>query len=204
MFGLFQLLSENPLVFVLVVLALVLSITIHEFAHAYVATKLGDNTAKDLGRVSLNPLAHLDPIGTLMLVFVGFGWGKPVPFNPYALKNPKVDSALISVAGPISNFILAIILAVIAKFVNPDGIFFAFIYLTIFYNLILGIFNLIPLHPLDGFKVVYGILPQNLAWQWQQTEQYGIYVLMLLVLTRSTGTFITPLINFGMSILGLS
>jgi len=204
MFGLFQLLSENPLVFVLVVLALVLSITIHEFAHAYVATKLGDNTAKDLGRVSLNPLAHLDPIGTLMLVFVGFGWGKPVPFNPYALKNPKVDSALISVAGPISNFILAIILAVIAKFVNPDGIFFAFIYLTIFYNLILGIFNLIPLHPLDGFKVVYGILPQNLAWQWQQTEQYGIYVLMLLVLTRSTGAFITPLIKFSMSLLGLS
>jgi Zn-dependent protease len=204
MFGLLQLLLENPIVFVLVVLALVFSITIHEFAHAFVATKLGDSTAKNMGRVSLNPLAHLDPLGTLMLVFVGFGWGKPVPFNPYALKNPKVESALISVAGPVSNFILAVILAVIARFVPSDSIFFAFIYLTIFYNLILGIFNLLPLHPLDGFKVVYGILPQNLAWQWQQTEQYGIYVLILLVLTRSTGAIITPLVNFGLTLLGIS
>jgi len=106
---LLELLFSNPLIFILVAAALILSISVHEFAHAYVADKLGDPTPRYLGRVTLNPKAHLDPIGTLLLVVAGFGWGKPVPFNPNNLSNPKRDAALISFAGPLSNFFMAII-----------------------------------------------------------------------------------------------
>ena len=197
----------NVLLFVLVALALIISISIHEFAHAYIADKLGDPTAKYLGRVTLNPLAHLDPIGTLLLVFVGFGWGKPVPFNPIHLKNPKRDAALISLAGPVSNFLLAILLALISKFM-PDAPFFVlartFIYMTVFYNLVLGFFNLIPVHPLDGFKIFYGILPRELAEQWMQMAPYGIYILMILIFTRTTSLILDPLLNISMFLLGIN
>ena len=200
---LLQLLFDNPIVFIFLAGALIVSITIHEFAHALSAQKLGDPTAKLLGRVTLNPLAHLDPLGTVFLLIAGFGWGKPVPFDARNLRNPKRDSAIITIAGPLSNFLLAVFLALVLKFLPQNDIISVFLYFAIFYNLVLGFFNLIPLHPLDGFKVVYGLLPLELAWQWQQTQRYGIYILMLLVFTRSTGIILEPLLSVSMRLLGL-
>jgi len=197
---LISLLFQNPISFVFVAGALVISISVHEFAHAYVAYKLGDPTPKAAGRVTLDPRAHLDPIGTVMLLVAGFGWGKPVPFNPNYLRNPKVDAALISLAGPLSNLVLASLMALVLYLFGGGS----FLYLVIFYNLILGFFNLIPLHPLDGFKVVNGILPPQLSYQWLQMAPFGIYILMTLILTGAIGSIIIPLVNLAMKLLGLN
>lgn len=180
-------------------LGLLLAITIHEFSHAAVAYRLGDPTAKLQGRLTLNPLAHLDPLGTLLLFFIGFGWGKPVPFDPFNLRNPKRDSALISFAGPGSNIITAVILVspfwigqvanlptlvTIAKFLQP----------VVLLNLILAIFNLIPIHPLDGFKVLGGILPRQWYYDWVQMERFGIFFLLFLIFPLFGGQSIISLI----------
>ncbi|EKD96236.1 MAG: hypothetical protein ACD_24C00130G0003 [uncultured bacterium] len=203
-------LIESPLLFILLALALILSITVHEFAHAYVANKLGDPTAKALGRVTLNPLAHMDPIGTLLLVFVGFGWGKPVPFDVTFLKNPKRDSALIAFAGPLSNFILALIIAFVLNMFKFDLPYLFGLNLikpvlgyTAYFCFILGFFNLIPIYPLDGFRVVYGLLPRNLAIQWLQMERYGIYLLLILVISGKAGDLLRPLTSFAAKTLHL-
>ena len=176
----------------------------HEFAHAYIADKLGDNTPRLLGRVTLNPLAHLDPLGTLLLIVAGFGWGKPVPFNPINLKHPKRDSALIAFAGPLSNFVLASTLGLLLHLIGQgQPVLYGFLYLTIFYNIVLGVFNLIPIHPLDGFKVVAGLLPTNLYLQWMQMQGYGTLILLFLVFTRSINVVVEPIINIFMNLLGL-
>ncbi|HLC93622.1 MAG TPA: site-2 protease family protein [Patescibacteria group bacterium] len=197
-------LFQNPLIFIFVSVALILSISIHEFAHAYSATKLGDPTAKAMGRVTLNPLAHLDPLGTALLLTAGFGWGKPVLFNPYYLKNPKRDAAVISFAGPFSNFLLAIVFAVLINLLTPNGALGGFLYLVVYYNLVLGFFNLIPLHPLDGFKVVNGFLPESLSIQWMQMAPYGIFVLLLLILSNTTGRLLGSFIDFALKLLSLT
>lgn len=214
MHGLLSILSQNPLLFIVMAVSLLLSITIHEFSHAYVANKLGDSTAKNLGRMSLNPLAHLDPLGTLTLLLVGFGWGKAVPVNYYNLKTPKRDAALISLAGPASNFAMAIGLTVTLKIieliissntsfvtVSTMSIMSTFVYPIILYNLVLGVFNLIPVEPLDGFKIVNGILPPKLAVQWVQLAPYGLYILILLVVTGATSTIIYPVVNLFVNFL---
>lgn len=201
---LLQMLFSNPLVFFLVAGALIISISIHEFAHAYASHKLGDDTAKYLGRVTLNPLSHLDPIGTLLLLVAGFGWGRPVPFNPYNLANPKRDSAIISLAGPVSNFLLALVLTIFFHIFSFVPIINTFLYLTILYNIMLGIFNLIPVHPLDGFKVVNGILPHNLSVQWLQMAPYGIFILIFLVMTDAVSQIVSPVIEIILRLLGLS
>lgn len=216
MHGLLSTLVQNPALFVVMAVALVLSVTIHEFSHAYVANKLGDSTAKDLGRMTLNPLAHLDPVGTIALLLIGFGWGKPVPFDYYRLKNPRKDAALISLAGPASNFFVAMILVVILKvagqisYSNPPEILSLVItimstllYPIILYNLVLGVFNLIPVEPLDGFKIVNGILPPRLSIQWIQLAPYGLYILILLMITGATSTIIYPVVSLCMSLLQL-
>jgi len=216
MHGLLSTLSQNPLLFVVIAVSLLLSITIHEFSHAYAASKLGDPTAKDLGRLSLNPLAHLDPLGTVTLLLVGFGWGKAVPVNYYNLKNPRRDAALISLAGPASNFIMAAALTILIKIIglivsSHDAYDIApmlslisrIIYSVILYNLVLGIFNLIPVEPLDGFKIVNGILPPRLAVQWIQLAPYGLYILILLMVTGATSTIIYPVVNLFVSLLQL-
>ena len=199
-----DLLFQNPIIFVLVAGALIVSISIHEFSHAFTAYKLGDSTPKKLGRVTLNPKAHLDPLGIIFLMFTGFGWGRPVPFNPFNLKNIKRDSAIISFAGPLSNFLLAIVLSFVIKLTG--GVYTllgGFLYLTVLYNLMLGLFNLIPVHPLDGFKVVHGLLPNNLAIQWQQMQPFGVYILLFLIVTGFIGNFIAPLVGRTMNLLGL-
>ncbi|HLD51304.1 hypothetical protein A3K34_00675 [candidate division WWE3 bacterium RIFOXYC1_FULL_40_10] len=199
---LINLLFQSPLLFILLAGILVLSLSIHEFSHAYVASLLGDDTAKFQGRVSLDPRKHLDPIGTLALLFLGFGWGKPVPFDPSRLSNPKRDSALISVAGPLSNLLLAIAMSMAAKF--SGGIVLSILATAVYVNLALAFFNLLPIHPLDGFKAVLGLLPNSLAIQWLELQDYGVYILMLLIITGYVEKIINPLVHYSSLLLGIA
>lgn len=162
---------------IILVIALLSAITIHEFAHAWVADRLGDPTPRLMGRVTLNPLAHLDPLGTLALLLIGFGWGKPVQFDPFNLQNPRRDSALVALAGPASNIVVITVLSLIYQ-VMPISLLEPFI----LYNVVLALFNLIPIHPLDGFKIVGGILPREQSESWYELERYGIYLLLIILL----------------------
>lgn len=174
---------------------LMVVISIHECAHAFMANRLGDPTAKMSGRLTLNPLAHLDKFGTLMLLFFGIGWGRPVPFNIFNLKNPKRDQALIAFAGPLSNLILAILLSFVYKLV-PMGLLSTPLFVLINLNLILAFFNLIPVEPLDGFKVVLGFIPNKLAGEWLETQKYGLYILIFLVVTGLAEKLVFTPANF--------
>lgn len=207
------LLQTNPIIALAFIAGLVSAITIHEFAHAYVAWRLGDPTAKLAGRLTLNPASHLDPLGTLALLIVGVGWGKPTPFDPFNLRNVKRDSALISVAGAVSNFILAFLLSIpylIAFFTQNLNLTINSIYqvlsIIIWINLILGVFNLIPIHPLDGFKVLAGLLPRDWYRDFMQTERWGIFILILLLATGSIGKILFPFVStlFSLLIPGLT
>lgn len=208
-----NLLQINPLIAIAFILGLVGAITIHEFAHAYLAYRLGDPTAKLAGRLTLNPSSHLDPIGTLALLLVGFGWGKPTPFDPFNLRNIKRDSALISVAGALANFLLALVLALpylAAYFTGNLSLTlvgaYQIISIVIWLNLILGVFNLIPIAPLDGFKVLAGLLPADWYHDFIQTERYGIFILLLLLVSGAVGRILFPLVSSLFSLLmpGLS
>lgn len=176
--------------FIGTIIALIIAITVHECAHAWTANELGDPTSKNQGRLTLNPLSHLDPIGSLMVIFAGFGWGKPVPVNPYMLRtDPTVGMALVSVAGPASNVLTALIFAIPLRLAllpsgfgsqvipSMGGLFTT----IIFINLALAVFNMIPLAPLDGYKVALAVLPYELANQVRQIESYGPIILILLV-----------------------
>lgn len=206
-----NLLFQNPLEFMLVAGLLIVAISIHEFSHALAADKLGDPTPRLAGRLTLNPAAHLDPIGTLLLFFAGFGWGKPVPFDPFNLHDPKRDSAVISIAGPLSNLLMAlagsIFLHVFLTFpiLSLNSFFSEIITMFIYFNVLLAIFNLIPIHPLDGFKVVAGILPKKYYEDWLSLERYGMIFLILLIFPFFGGspitTLISPIVNFILSFL---
>lgn len=163
---------------------LLIAITIHEAAHAWAAYKLGDPTAKNMGRLSLNPLAHLDPIGTLMLIVFRFGWGKPVQMNPNNFKNPKVDAMLSALAGPFSNFLLAIIFGLIIRLDVLPGPWQIILLAIVTINLFLGIFNLIPIPPLDGSKLLYPFI----SYESQTTmERYGPWLLLAVIFVSYTG-----------------
>src|SRR3989338_2244278 len=197
-----QLLSVNPALALAFIVGLVSAISIHEAAHAFVAYRLGDPTAKLAGRLTLDPRSHLDPIGTLALLLIGFGWGKPTPFDPFNLRNVKRDSALISAAGAVSNFILASVLSLpylIAFFTNSINLTIINLYQLlspiILINLLLGVFNLIPVHPLDGFKVLAGLLPRDWYYDFIQTERYGIFILLFLLITGAVGRILFPIIS---------
>ena len=186
------------------------AITFHEFAHGFVAYKLGDNTAKDEGRLSLNPLDHLDPIGTLMLVFAGFGWGKPVHVNPrnYTRKiSMEKGEAIVSSAGPIMNNLLAIIFTLIYFAVKKyasvaflsstvGGIILLLIVSIISTNIGLGVFNLIPLPPLDGSKIIMPFLPYKAKEFFVNNEQIFSLIFVVLWVTGIAGIVITPVINW--------
>lgn len=194
---------SDPIQLVLFIAALLVAITIHEFSHALLADRLGDPTPRLQGRLTLNPLAHLDPIGTLMLLLVRFGWGKPVQFDPFNLRNPQRDAALISFAGPASNMILAGVLAIVLRFL-PEMIFFIAPFVQL--NVILGVFNLIPIHPLDGGKVLVGLLEGQTARSVDRfLQQYGIFLIILMILPIWGGVapiqlILFPLLNFFLGI----
>jgi Zn-dependent protease len=190
--------------FVFNLIALIVAITIHEFSHAWAAEHLGDPTPRLQGRLTLNPLAHLDPIGTILLILVRFGWGKPVQFDPFNLRHPRRDSAIISIAGPVSNILLATIVSLILRLPMPM-IIAAFSVQLLYMNIVLAIFNLVPVHPLDGFKIVEGFLPEEQAREWHQLERYGMIFLIFLLFPIFGGTapivrIISPVINFFLHI----
>lgn len=205
--GLISLLFSDPISFVLVAVGLVISVTIHEFAHAFVADKLGDPTPRYQGRVTLDPRAHLDPLGTLAILLIGFGWGKAVQFDPYNLKDPKRDTALIALAGPASNILLATVLSLIIGVLNLQGIAIAVLLPLIFINVMLAIFNLVPVYPLDGSKIAQAILPKEVALEYELfMNRYGNFVLLALILplfgSRSAiSQLISPVIEFVITLL---
>ena len=181
-----------------VTLALVVGIAFHEFCHALSASALGDPTARRLGRLSLNPLRHLDPFGTLLLLLAGFGWGKPVPVNAYALRNgPRTGMAMVAAAGPLSNLAVAALMAApirlgwapwhnpfVSSFAtgswSPDDYVGLFLSAGVLLNSILAVFNFLPLAPLDGFRVWVGVLPIAIARPISRLEPYGMFILLIL------------------------
>lgn len=190
----------------LMIFPVLLALTVHEYAHALAARRLGDYTATDQGRLTLNPIAHLDPLGTLMLFFSGLvGWAKPVPINPANFKNPMRDMTLVALAGPISNFLTAVVLAF---FINitfflglwgllPGSVGQDLIYifhLAIFINIALGIFNLLPFPPLDGFKVISYFLPLKWVFFAERYQLVFLGLFLVLVLTGQIQKFIYPVI----------
>jgi Zn-dependent protease len=190
-------LFSDPFSFIVWAVAMLVAISVHEAAHAWMAERLGDPTAKLQGRLTLNPLAHLDPVGTLMILFFRFGWGKPVPVDEYNLRYPKRDAALISLAGPASNLVLASLLAILTRITSFDFWLIPIIVLSVS----LAIFNLIPIHPLDGGKILVGLLPHQLADDVEKVlNQYGLILLILLVFPLFGGSspaigLISPIIN---------
>jgi len=183
-------------------IVLLVAFTIHELSHAVVADRMGDPTPRRMGRITLNPIAHLDPIGTILLLVSGFGWAKPVMINPMNLRgNPRTGMAIVAAAGPISNLIMAVFFSLPFKLglvafsafgassVIPSlsEILFQFVWI----NLILAFFNLIPIPPLDGYKILTGILPPDVAYRLRPLEQYGFLILMGVI-------FILPMLGIDL------
>lgn len=194
------------------IVILIFSAAVHEFSHGFAAWRLGDPTAKDAGRLTLNPIAHIDPIGSILMPIIGvfsgfmFAWAKPVPYNPYNLRDQKYGDLKVALAGPLSNLIIAMTAGGLSRlipisadikhaliFTDKDavlslthGSFFAAVYLlltlVIFYNLILFVFNLIPIPPLDGSKIIYTVLPHHLKYKWAAFEDKFIIVLFILII----------------------
>ncbi|RKY34788.1 MAG: site-2 protease family protein [Candidatus Omnitrophota bacterium] len=170
--------------------AFLIALVVHEYAHGFIAHKLGDDTAKKMGRLTMNPLAHIDFFGTILLPLflivtsspVVFGWAKPVPVNFYKLRNPKRDMIWVGIAGPVANFITALFFFLVLKLQLITSIgFFNFCVKVVLINLVLGLFNLIPIPPLDGSRILTGLLPLKLAKQYMRFERYGIIVLLILL-----------------------
>lgn len=184
--------------------ALILAITLHEAAHAFMAYRLGDSTAKDQGRLSLNPLKHLDPLGTLALLIFRFGWAKPVPVNPmYFRGDRRRGMFLVGLAGPLTNFILAFLSMFLLLTIPAmrEGHLGGIVVQLYWYNVLLGIFNLIPVPPLDGSKVLAYFLPRQTAYKLSQLDQYGPLILILLIFTGALSTILGPLFNVAHNVI---
>jgi len=201
-----DLLFSNPAAFVqqlvLLIPAFLIAVTVHELAHGLVADRLGDPTARLQGRLTLNPFPHIDPLGAIAFLVAGFGWAKPVPVNAYNLRHPRRDMAWIAAAGPISNFVVAFVALVVLVLVRRtvetaflaeplDGILIA----VFRFNLALAIFNLIPLPPLDGGHFLPYLFPRGSWTLLHQLEQYGPFILIVLVMTGATRYVIMPIFN---------
>lgn len=179
----------------LFLISIIIALTIHEFSHAFIADRLGDPTPRANDRLSLNPLKHLDPIGTFMLIFARFGWGKPVPIDPYNLRNPRRDEILIALAGPASNLLLATVLSLVLR-LFPYYIPYAIYYILISVNVSLAVFNLLPIPPLDGSKIFFNLLPVDESAKWEEElNRYGqILLIAALFLPLINGSTLVSLI----------
>lgn len=205
----------------IILVVLITSLSVHEAAHAFAADRLGDSTARQLGRLSLNPAVHVDPIGTLLFPLIAFltnvpliGWAKPVPVNQRFLKHPKRDFALIAAAGPISNILIAIVAALVLEsvrmFAVPGDIAglavlrpaIQLLRVFVYLNVLLAVFNMIPVPPLDGGNVLLGLLPQGPARLVEQMRPYGILILYALMLTGALGYLLGPVANYLLYLLG--
>ena len=193
-----------------------MAITCHEVSHGYIADKFGDNTARSMGRLTLNPIKHMDILGTIMVFVVGIGWAKPVPVNFNNLRHPKRDMIWVAAAGPITNFALATLSALamrllvrlgqgipdaspLATIVDPVTLMLAF---SVYINLLLAIFNLIPVPPLDGGRVAVGLLPYRLSMALASVERFGMIIIIALVFfTNAFSYVISPALSFGVNLL---
>ena len=206
---LISLLFEQPMLFFVWVLAVIYAITIHEFSHVLSANLQGDNTGQSMGRLSLNPLVHLDWLGLVLLMVVGFGWGKPAPFNPYNLKYKKWGPALVAVAGPLSNIISIVVFGIALKLIlmftslESENLLIAFLVSLIQINLILALFNMLPIPPLDGSKILFTFLPQQFSHIAEFLERYGMWLLLAFIIFGSSLLFavFNVLYNLVMQIL---
>jgi len=196
----------------LIILAppLLFALTLHEFAHGFIAYRLGDPTAQMAGRLTLNPLKHLDPLGTIAFFFIKFGWAKPVPVNASYFRNPKQDMLWVALAGPVTNLGLAIISAIFAKAVwllatllpysrAMEAILLplsTMLAASVWINLVLAIFNCLPIPPLDGGRILAGLLPDRLAESYQQLERYGFIIILVLAFSGLLSKVILPIITF--------
>ncbi|WAC09046.1 MAG: site-2 protease family protein [Thermodesulfobacteriota bacterium] len=192
--GLLSLLFTNPALFILLALILLYSVIFHEVAHGWVARFFGDDTAWRYGRLTLNPVAHLDPIGTLMLFIVGFGWAKPVPVNYHRLSNSRFGLIAVSLAGCLTNILIAIIAILLLQFqsLSTNPAFSTLLSIVVKINIILGAFNLIPIPPLDGSKILMGLLPEEAQQGLARLEPYGFFILAFLLITG----LLNPVISF--------
>ncbi len=197
----------DPIVIALRIPALLIAITVHEFAHARMAYHFGDATAKNQGRMNLNPISHLDPIGTLMILLVGFGWAKPVPINPYNFNQYRKGLRWVSFAGPLTNFVLGFVsllfLNILIRAGLYSGLFLQFVVVLMQLNILLGIFNLIPVPPLDGSKILMSYLPDKYLGFYRQLERYAPLILLGLILTRALSYIIFPLYSLVLNFFNL-
>ena len=200
----------NPTFLLYFIPAFVLALSVHEYAHARVAFNLGDPTAYQEGRLTLNPLKHLDPIGTLMLIFVGLGWAKPVPVNMYYFRGDRRKGMMaVAVAGPLSNiiqaFVATIIFALLLRFVPNfssilGGWLFNFLFALIRINLVLCVFNLLPIPPLDGSQILRNVLPLQYYHRFAFLDRYGMYIFIILAITGLLGMIIFPIVGFMLGV----
>jgi Zn-dependent protease len=204
-----MLFNLDPITLVARLIVLVVSLTFHEFAHAWTATRFGDPTPSQNGRLTLNPLVHLDPMGSIFLLLAGFGWAKPVPVNAYALqRNSSASLMWVSLAGPFSNLLLAIVAAIPIRLgIVPAGFLGTLLLDFIYINLVLMLFNLIPISPLDGEKIAEYFAPPPLARYFDEIRPYGPIILAAIIILGSfaklniLGWIIDPPLNFLMSLL---
>lgn len=186
-----SLLFQSPITFFAWITAIFIALSVHEYSHAAMANFLGDPTAKNYGRLTLNPFAHLDFLGTMLLLLVGFGWGKPVPFNPYNLRNRRFGPALVAIAGPFANFVSIIFFGLILRFVfpltrlGPENALATLLSLLVIINSVLMIFNLIPIPPLDGSRVLFAFLPARLEHLKISLARMGPMLLLFLIIMDS-------------------
>jgi Zn-dependent protease len=197
--GLLKLLINDPFTFILLAIPLLYSVILHELAHGWVAYRMGDSTAKWQGRLSLNPLRHLDPIGTIMLFLFGFGWAKPVPVNFSNLHDTRKGLIFVSSAGIITNMFLAFIAFFLYHFLSPEpgGVLSTLLYYLAQINIILASFNMIPIPPLDGSKILMGFAPARLQYTLSRLEPYGFFIIIGLLYFG----VLNPLIDFFRSII---
>lgn len=190
------------------------AVIIHEYAHGWVAWRLGDSTAKFMGRLTLNPLMHIDPIGTILLPVlllvthspVVFGWAKPVPVDFSSLNNPKKDMIWVGLAGPMANIILAVILSFVLKIflASQNHLILSILNSAIIINLVLAVFNMLPIPPLDGSRIIMGILPADISMQYARLEPYGFIIIFGLLYLGVVWTIIWPVVIFLAKLLGVS
>lgn len=183
-------------------IAVLVAIIPHEMAHGYAAYLCGDETAKNDGRLSINPLHHLDPIGTICLIFFKFGWAKPVMINPNNFRDRKKGTFFVSIAGVLTNFILAIISVIIMKHIRLSDFVFELFMNIFWFNIILGVFNLIPIPPLDGSKLLFSFLPPKYEYYLIKYEKYGYILLLLLIMTDNLDKILIPMVNFMINLIG--
>lgn len=183
-------------------IAVLVAIIPHEMAHGYAAYLWGDETAKNDGRLSLNPLHHLDPIGTICLIFFKFGWAKPVMINPNNFRDRKKGTFFVSIAGVLTNFILAIISVIIMKHIRLNDFVFELFMNIFWFNIVLGVFNLIPIPPLDGSKLLFSFLPLKYEYYLIKYEKYGYIILILLIMSNNLDKILIPMVNFMINLIG--